>query len=433
MTQGPGGLGKVPRRRLLQWGAASAGLAAAGPLASVGPALAKGRPRQPGTGGPAFADGASMVPAAAAERASLEGRYQLAILSEPTPVTTVVAFDVIAGTAAELRELLRALTARVRALYAGGLPQDAGPASPPEDNGMLGPVLPSRSVAFIIGFGASLFNERFGLGRQKPAGLLTMTSFPNDDLDPAQCQGDMSVQICAGNSDTVLHALRDITKHTRGALQARWRVDGFKNPPRPSGTPRNLMGFKDGIANPDTSDAAAMRQLLWAQPEEASTPLWAAGGTYQVVRIIRMFVEDWDRALLGQQEDAIGRRKASGDPLGADGPFADFNYHSDPKGLITPLTAHIRLANPRTAATAGSRILRRSYNYDRGLDINGNLDQGLVFTSYQKDLLQQFVATQARLLDEPLAQFISPIGGGYFFCPPGLRGDSSAYFGQGLL
>lgn len=424
---------QISRRRLLKWGALSGGLAAAGTgLASLSAPPAGATTPPPGTDGPAYADGASQVTAQSAEQSSFEGDYQLAVLSEPTSATTMVAFDVIAANRDELRQLLQTLTSRMRLLYAGGLPQNDGPTAPPDDNGLLGPLVPSRSVAFIFGMGASLFDDRFGLASSRPRGLLPMESFPNDNLDPAQCQGDLSVQICADSADTVLHALRDITKHTRGAMQPRWRIDGFKNPPRPSGTPRNLLGFKDGIANPDTAQASAMQDLVWAQPG-ATTPDWAVGGTYQVVRIIRMFVEAWDRTLLGQQEGTIGRRKASGYPLGAGSEFANFNYAADPQGLVTPLTAHIRLANPRTDASAPSRILRRGYNYDRGLDVNGNLDQGLLFTCYQQDILTQFITVQARLINEPLSEFISPIGGGYFFCPPGLGGNSSAYFGHGLV
>ena len=43
-----------------------------------------------------------------------------------------------------------------------------------------------------------------------------MSPFPNDNLDPAQCGGDLSVQLSAGSTDTILHAMRDITRHTRG-------------------------------------------------------------------------------------------------------------------------------------------------------------------------------------------------------------------------
>ncbi len=101
-------------------------------------------------------------------------------------------------------------------------------------------------------------------------------------------------------------------------------------------------------------------------------------------------------------------------------------------GDVIPTDAHIRLANPLTPDTADQLMLRRSYNYDNGLRRNGNIDAGLVFVAFQQDLKRQFITVQKRLEGEPLADYLRPFGGGYFFMLPGLK-DEYDYFGRLLL
>jgi deferrochelatase/peroxidase EfeB len=380
-------------------------------------------------------------PAAAANLAELQGRlpavpfhgqHQAGILPEPKAATAVISFNATAQSRAELTELFQTVTDRARFLTAGGVPPPVGIGGPASDSGTLGPTVVPDGLTVTLGVGSTLFDDRYGLASKLPAHLTPMQSFPNDDLDPTQCGGDLILHLTAGHEDVVLHALRDIAKNTRGGMQANWRIDGFASPARPAGTvPRNQLGFMDGISNPSVTSPAQMSKLVWIQPG-AGDQSWAAGGSYLVVRLIRMFVEFWDRVDVYEQQLMFGRYRDSGYPLDAEGIYATPDYANDPEGDVIPLTAHMRLANPRTPQTASSRILRRAWNYDRGLDEVGDLDVGLVFTCYQQDIKRQFETVQTRLIGEPLVDYISPFGGGYFLALPGVI-DSNDYLGRSLL
>jgi deferrochelatase/peroxidase EfeB len=412
----------IDRRRFLTGAAvgAAGGALAAGTLA-VGIAQAG---TASGTAGVNDAGG-TILPAVA-----FHGDHQAGILTAAPPAASFAVFDVTAASRSDLIGLFRTLTEQARFLSVGGTPADLGPGSPPADSGLLGPVLPADGLTVTVGVGASLFDARFGLAGARPAHLTRMRMFPNDNLDPALSHGDLLVQLCAGHADTVLHALRTITKSTRGAIQFRYKIDGFASPPRPAGSPRNLMGFRDGTAQPPVrTDPVAAERLLWAG---AGEPGWAAGGSYQVLRIIRMFVEFWDRVSLTEQQNMFGRHRDTGAPLDGATESDVPDYAADPAGQVIPLTSHIRKANPRTPTTDPSRLLRRGYNYSRGIDVNGNLDQGLIFAAFQQDPIRQFEATQTRLIDEPLVDYISPVGGGYFFVLPGVR-DTRDWYASGLL
>jgi deferrochelatase/peroxidase EfeB len=361
-----------------------------------------------------------------------EGAHQAGIATPSPKHAIFAAFDSIAPDRAELAAALQALSDRARRLTRGydallGAPGEG----PTPESGIVGPQVAPDGLTVTIAFGASLFDDRYGLASRKPRHLKPMTTFPDDALLAEECHGDVMLQLCANGEQTLLNALRDLMRATRGALAGRWKIEGFLPQPRESGAPRNLLGFKDGTANPDVRDAAEMERVVWVG-RDGGEPAWAVGGTYQVVRIIRNRVEFWDRVARSEQELMIGRDKGTGAPLGKSREDDDPDYRSDPKGARIPMDSHIRLARPRTAATEGSRILRRGFNYSRGLDMSGQLDMGLVFCCFQADVERQFEAVQKRLAGEPLVDYVVPTGGGYFFVPPGAP-DSQDWVGSGLL
>lgn len=429
-----------PNRRdlLLGLGALGAATVARGEVAAP---VAAPAPADPPADPPAVQDAPRGQADQAARRVPFHGRHQAGIVTPRPAAGIVAAFDVVAGSVDDLERMLRLLTERAAFLTQGGVVPPRDPNLPPADSGLLGPVIAPDNLTITLGLGASFF-DRDGFDALRPARLDRMAQFPNDALDADLCHGDISLQFCANLQDTNIHALRDVVKNLSEFLVLRWMVEGTVPPvpPAPDGsTPsaRNFLGFRDGSANPDSNDALAMDRIVWAGEGE---PAWAQGGSYQAVRIIRNFVERWDRTPLGEQERIMGRVKHSGAPL--DQPQASEHqppdYAADAAGLATPMDAHIRLANPRDIASDQNLILRRPFNYSRGAVKNGQLDQGLLFICYQRDLHQGFIAVQNRLNGEPLEEYIKPVGGGYFFVPPGVAGDENGqqggdYLARGLI
>jgi deferrochelatase/peroxidase EfeB len=366
-----------------------------------------------------------------------EGVHQAGITTLPIPEQGLIAsFNVQSPDRAGLKHALQELTEEIRALMAGKPPETRDPAYPPVDSGILGEKPPPDNLSILVGVGASLFDDRYGLADRKPKELEEMPFLANDKLDPKLSHGDISIIIEAGHNDTVVFALRQLMRRTRRHLVLRWMIDGYARGigagrTSEAATPRNLLGFKDGTGNLDVDDAALMDRHVWVGPNDGE-PAWAVGGSYQAVRIIRMFVEFWDRTQLIEQENLIGRQKVSGAPLGMAGEFDDPDYASDPDGKRIKLDAHIRLANPRTPETDENRILRRGFNYSRGFDGAGRLDQGLAFVAYQRSLQKGFRTVQNRLKGEPLEEYIMPVGGGFFFVLPGVTG-ADRFLGDQLL
>ncbi len=368
------------------------------------------------------------------------GYHQIGVLEHPAPHGLLAAFSCVDGDRAALAETFRELSQELDALMSGRVPPETDPELPPPDSGVLMEVTDPGLMA-TVSVGASLFDHRYGLAERKPSELVTMPFLANDRLDPARSHGDVLLSLQGKERDVCVHALRRIMRRTRSGLVLHWTQDTFTRPDakRKVGQTqsRNLLGFKDGTANPDAADQSLMDTLVWTSTADAALgapgrePAWTVGGTYQVVRLIRMMVERWDRAALAEQEAIFGRHKVTGAPLSGDRETDAPDYAGDPEGKRIPLTAHIRLANPRDDRTKDKVLVRRGMSYSRGMDGAGLLDQGLAFVSYQRRL-SHFLETNERLKGEALEEYVRPEGGGFFYVLPGVV-EIGDWLGRSLL
>ncbi len=306
----------------------------------------------------------------------------------------------------------------------------------PDSSETLG--LDAARLTVTFGFGAGLFEQagkdRYGLAARRPEALVDLPRFNGDQLVPDRTGGDLSVQACADNPQVAFHAVRQLARLAYGFAEVRWAQTGFMSRPANGGTPRNLMGFKDGTQTPQRID-----KVVWVGDDG---PAWLRGGSYMVVRRIRMALEHWDRTDVGFQEQTFGREKVSGAPLGVQDEFAPLGLDRTDKdeNPIIPENAHVRLAN--AATNGGAEVLRRGYSYNDGVNFTAErwppwrqgleYDAGLLFICYQSDPRTGFMKIFENMAKfDMLNQFVTHTGGGMFACPGGAR--EGEYIGQRLF
>ena len=166
------GMPSLGRKFLLRSaGLGFGGLAAGVGLGGLGEAAAAGTPTA--------AQEVAVNRALLAEGRSFDGAHQAGIIDPPAEQATFAALDAITADRAELIGALRQLSARARELSIGGSYPLRDIDEPPADSGTLGPDIAPDALTVTIGFGASLFDRRFGLAARRPRALTPME--PNSE------------------------------------------------------------------------------------------------------------------------------------------------------------------------------------------------------------------------------------------------------------
>ncbi|KVV11795.1 iron uptake transporter deferrochelatase/peroxidase subunit [Burkholderia ubonensis] len=374
------------------------------------------------------------------------GKHQGGITTPQQRHAYFAALDLTATRRADVVALLKTWTDAAARMTRGETAQplvtSGGDDAAPVDGGDALGLGPAR-LTITFGFGPGMFalagKDRYGLAKHRPAALVDLPRFNGDQLLPEKTGGDLFIQACADDAQVAFHAVRQLVRLGASAAQMRWGQAGFTSG-KPGETPRNLMGFKDGTMNPSMSDPAAMNEFVWAGSEG---PAWMNGGTYTVVRRIRITLEHWDNTELGFQEQVVGRHKYSGAPLGRQHEFEPLDLDAADKdgNPVIPDNSHARLASPQL--NNGAQILRRAYSYNDSTNFyierwppwrqQTEYDAGLMFVAHQRDPRRGFIPINEKLAKlDIMNQFTTHVGSAIFACPPGAQPGSfigAALFG----
>jgi deferrochelatase/peroxidase EfeB len=372
------------------------------------------------------------------------GEHQSGIVTPSQKHTYFATFDLTTQSKQDVVGLLRYWTSAASRMTVGETAEPFAPDStqPAADSADALGLSPER-LTLTFGFGPGLFLsdgvDRFGLLKLRPDALVDLPRFNGDQLQPTYTGGDISVQACADDPQVAFHAVRQLSRLAYGTAQIRWAQAGFLPNAAPGQTHRNLMGFKDGSSNVSQRSEPQLDKYVWVKSEG---PDWMENGSHVVVRRARIALEHWDRMPLSFQEQAFGRHKYSGAPIGGKSEFEAIKLDASDKdgNPIIAENAHVRLA--AAASNGGAQILRRPYSYNDGLSFTSErwppwrqgmeFDAGLLFICYQQDPRTGFIKIFDMMSKiDMINQFVTHVGSGIFACPGGVK--PGEYVGQRLF
>lgn len=392
----------MDRRTFLGAGISGAAGLAVGSTAAMAVSTARGLATE-------GAVGAAIVP--------FHGPHQSGIDTPQAAHGTLIAFDLRASTDAERLQRLLRLWSADAALLQSGRPS-------------MGDVNPEMaaipaSLTVTIGLGRGAFAAA-GVTKRWPLTFDEIPAFHIDRLERRWSGGDLLLQVSANDGGTVAHAVRELVRDAGPFATPRWQQSGWHVQPdvNPGEHPRNLLGFKEGAANP-VPGTKGFASTVW---NDGSRHSWFEGGTSLVLRRIRITRDTWEQVPPEMQDASVGRHRSTGAPLGGTSEFEQHDLRArDGNGrLVIPEDAHIRRADAKLS------IFRRPFNYDDGYLLDGTADAGLLFIAYGEDVDRYVNIQSALAVKDALNTWTTPVGSALFVIPPGAQAAGN-WIGEGLL
>lgn len=239
----------------------------------------------------------------------------------------------------------------------------------------------------VVGFGPELWQ---GLTGKKPQGLHALQPLAGKFVMPAT-GGDLLLHIHSDRHDLCFALAQSFMAESEELFEVLEETAGFRYLDS-----RDLTGFIDGTENPQEVEGRADAALLGEEAGE-----YANGSFVFAQRYVHQ-LDKWQRLKVDAQEQVIGRTKLESIEL---------------DDAVKPENSHIARAVIEEDGEE-LEILRHSMPYGESAG-----EQGLFFIAYTKDLfiidrmLARMFGTDADGVSDRLLNFVTPVGGGYFFAP----------------